>query len=387
MDRVRSGRADRDFLERCFHKLLMNFAWWVNRVDPEGKNLFEGGFLGLDNITVFDRSTRCPSGSRLLQADATGWMGMYCLNLMRIALELAKQNRVYESLASKFFQHYAYVASAMKHMGGRDYTLWDDRDGFFHDVLVRPDGRFVPLRVRSLVGLIPLFAVERLEEDWIAPFVEFRSCVDWFRRNRGDLVRDVVHECRRDGKRNLILTIVDDAQLARVLRRAWDPAEFLSPHGVRSLSKAHEAEPFSFDGLTVGYEPAEAESKLKGGNSNWRGPVWFPTCFLLIESLRKLGKAYGDDFLVETPAFEGAVNFRALAGDLADRLIGLFLRGPDGMRPCDGGQTRFRDDPHWRDLLLFHEYFHGDNGAGLGASHQTGWTALVASLIDEWRAH
>ncbi len=386
MDKVRNGRGDRRFLERCFHKLLINFTWWVNKVDRAGNNLFEGGFLGLDNITVLDRSVPFNDGAVLEQSDATGWMGMFCLNLMRIAMELAKKNRAYEMLAVKFFQHYAYIAAAMKHMGNRDYALWDDRDGFFYDVLRYPDGRFSKLRVRSLVGLIPLFAVERLEEAWLGPFPEFRGALDWFLRNRRELVADVVHTTRRDNKVTHVLTIVNEEQLRRLLDRVWDEHEFLAPHGIRSLSRAHAARPFELDGLSVSYEPAEAVCKLKGGNSNWRGPIWFPTCFLLIESLRKLGAMFGPDITLTPPASGGRpLTFGQMANELADRLIRIFTRGPDGRRPVFGTSRRFQEDPHWRDNLLFYEYFHGDTGAGLGASHQTGWTALVASLIDEWR--
>jgi hypothetical protein len=385
MARIRTGAADHDFLERCFHKLALNFTWWINKVDRSGNNIFEGGFLGLDNITVVDRSTCGQDGTVLEQSDATGWMGMFCLNMMRIALELAKTNHVYESLATKFFQHYIYVASAMKNMGGRNYQLWDEQDGFFYDVLRYPDGRFSKFRVRSLVGLIPLFAVERLEYKWIEPFKEFRSCLDWFLKHRADLCKDVVHNVQHEDDTTYVLTIVDDRQLERILQRVWDPAEFLSDYGVRSLSKAHLSEPFVWNDRSVSYEPAEANVKLKGGNSNWRGPIWFPTCFLLIESLRKLGKAYGPDFTIGTCTSEGRMTFHDLAEDLADRLIRIFTRGPDGRRPVYGGTEVFQHDPHWRDLILFYEYFHGDNGAGLGASHQTGWTALVASLIDEWR--
>jgi hypothetical protein len=387
MDRIRNGRADTAFLERCFHKLLINFAWWINKVDRAGNNIFEGGFLGLDNITVVDRSTPARDGSVLEQADATGWMGMFCLVMMRMALELAKDNRVYEGLATKFFQHYAYVASAMKHMGGRDYQLWDERDGFFYDVLRYPDGRFRKFRVRSLVGLIPLFAVERLEVHWIKPFKEFTACLDWFLRNRHDLVANVVHTVEDAGQTTHVLTIVDRDQLARLFERMWNADEFLSPYGIRSLSKAHEAQPFELDGLSVGYEAAEAVCKIKGGNSNWRGPIWLQTCFLLIESLRKLGRAFGRTFTVCPPATDRRpITFPEMARDLAHRLIRIFTRDASGRRPVYGGTRKFQDDPHWRDLILFYEYFHGDNGAGLGASHQTGWTALVASLIDEWRS-
>ena len=385
MDRIRSGKADRSFLERCFHKLLINFAWWINKVDREGNNLFEGGFLGLDNITVVDRSGRfCQDGAILEQADATGWMGMFCLNMLRIALELAKENSTYESMATKFFQHYAYVAAAMKRMGNRDYQLWDERDGFFYDVLRYPDGRFRKFRVRSLVGLIPLFAVERLELPWIKPFKEFSACLNWFLKNPRDLVQDVVHTVERDGVTTHVLTIVNEKQLVRLAQRIWDPAEFMSDYGVRSLSKFHEHHPFEFDGRSVGYEPAEAVSKIKGGNSNWRGPIWMPTNFLLIESLRKLGQAYGESFAVALPDGK-TLTFREMARDLADRLIRLFTQDQAGRRPLHGHSRLFQDDPHWRDHLLYYEYFHGDNGAGLGASHQTGWTALAASLLDEWR--
>ena len=386
MDRIRTGKADRDFLEKCFHKLLINFAWWVNKVDSEGNNIFEGGFLGMDNITVIDRSTKMASGAVLEQSDASGYMGMFCLNLLRIALELAKENKVYESLAIKFFQHYAYVAGAMKHMGNRDYQLWDEKDGFFYDVLRHPNGEFTKFRLRSLVGLVPLFAVERLELEWIKPFKEFSPAFHWFMKNRQDLVKNVVHKVEENGQISYALTIVDEEQLSRLMHRLMNQSEFLSDYGVRSLSKAHEKKPFEYEGMVVGYEPGESDSKLKGGNSNWRGPIWFPTSFLLIESIRKLGKAFGPRFTVSTPATNGqAITFPMMAKEIADRLISIFARNESGMRPVHGKCKRFQNDPHWKDLILFYEYFHGDNGTGLGASHQTGWTGLVASLIDEWR--
>jgi hypothetical protein len=382
MDRIRSGKADRDWLERCFHKLLINFAWWINKVDREGNNVFEGGFLGLDNITVVDRSKSSSDGTTIEQSDATGWMGMFCLNLMRIALELAKENPTYEALATKFFQHYTYVAAAMKHMGNRDYSLWDEEDGFFYDVLRYPDGRFHKLRVRSLVGLIPLFAVERLEESWMEPFSVFKSNFHWFLKNRAEQVRGVVHTVENDSGTTHALTILNQDQIRRIAQRIMDPNEFLSDYGVRSLSKAHGDHPFVFDGQAVGYEPAESLIKIKGGNSNWRGPLWFPTSFLLIESLRKLGKAFGNN--ASGPDNPG-LPFKDMAQQIADRMIMTFARDANGRRAVYGDSDKFQNDPHWRDHILFYEYFHGDDGHGLGASHQTGWTALIASLIDEWR--
>jgi hypothetical protein len=386
--RRHTGRSDRQFLEKCFHKLLINFAWWVNKVDAEGNNVFEGGFLGLDNIAMFDRSQRFADGTMLKQSDATGWMGMFCLNLMRIALELARTNPAYNALATKFFEHYVYIGAAMKHIGGRAFELWSERDGFFYDSLRRPDGSFHKCRVRSLVGLIPLYAIERLEETWLGPFPEFRGNFDWFLRNRTRITQRCVTTLTREEQRVHVLALINEEQLRRLLARVLDPEEFLSPYGVRSLSKYHQQHPFVFAGLSVGYEPAEALSTLKGGNSNWRGPIWFPTNFLMIDALRKLGQAYGPSFLIQCPGAgpgEAPGTLTDLARDLADRLIRLFTRDAAGRRPICGRQEKFQTDPHWRDHLLFYEYFHGDTGAGLGASHQTGWTGLVATLIDEWR--
>lgn len=386
MDRIRSGRADREFLERCFHKLLINFAWWINKVDSSGNNIFEGGFLGLDNITLFDRSDKLPGGAVLEQSDATGWMGLFCLNMMRIALELAKENRTYESLATKFFQHYIYVGAAMKHMGGRNYNLWDEQDGFFYDVLRYPDGHFEKLRVRSMVGLIPLYAVERLETDWMTQFPEFTRNLNWFLENRQDLVQKCVNRIPGPTGDTLALSIVDRSQLERMLQFLVDPNEFLSDYGLRSLSKAHLDAPFVLGGNRVTYEPGEADCKIKGGNSNWRGPIWFPTAFLMIESLRKLAKAHGDEVSVVDPAGR-RWTIGEIAKTHAERLIAMFARDANGRRPEYGNIEKFQTDPHWRDYLTFHEYFHGDTGVGLGASHQTGWTGLIASLIDEWRRH
>jgi hypothetical protein len=386
IEKERTGKGDRVFLERCFHKLLINFAWWVNKVDSQGNNVFEGGFLGLDNITVVDRSEKLPGGAILEQSDATGWMGFFCLYLMRMALELAEQDKVYEGLATKFFEHYIYIAAAMKKMGGRNYQLWDEHDGFFYDVLRYPNGEFHRFRVRSLVGLIPMYAVEVLQDKDLKPHPEFLYNVDWFIKNRAELVGHACYSESRKGTRRHVLSIVDQHQLAKLLQRLWDPEEFLSDGGIRSLSKIHDRHPFVFGNSEVRYEPAEADVKIKGGNSNWRGPIWFPTSYLIVESLVRFSDAFGSDFAVKTPGSPNkALTPREMAQEIANRMIGLFKRNSDGKRPIWGGTKKFQEDPHWHDCLLFNEYFHGDNGAGLGANHQTGWTGLVANLIDEWR--
>ena len=384
IERIATGKPDWEFLEKCFHKLLLNFTWWINKVDSEGNNIFEGGFLGLDNITVMDRSERLEDGYRLEQADATGWVGMFSLVMMRTALELAKNNKTYEALATKFFQHYVYVGAAMKNMGGKGISLWSEDDGFFHDVVQCPDGHFEILAIRSLVGIIPLYAAERLEAQWMEPFAEFTKRFHWFLQNRQDLVQKCCYPVRGDKGDSHVLTIFDQQQLVRLLERVFDPNEFLSPFGIRSLSKAHATHPFRIRNREVRYEPAESDSKLKGGNSNWRGPIWFPTTFLIIESLKKLQKAYGGTFTVKLPSGESS-SFDHLARTLADRLIAIFTRNNEGERPVFGSSHKFQSDPHFRDYILFYEYFHGETGQGLGASHQTGWTALVATLIDEWR--
>jgi hypothetical protein len=383
-EKTGTGTKDREFLEKCFHKLLINFAWWVNKVDSAGNNVFEGGFLGLDNITVIDRSEKLPGGAVLEQSDATGWMGMFCLNLMRIALELAEDNKAYESLALKFFEHYIYIGAAMKNMGGRNYSLWDENDGFFYDVLSYPDGSFHKFRVRSLVGIIPLYAAETLKLSDIANFQEFRTNFLWFAKNRKQLTDSCCHYI--ESKQLYELTIANENQLRRMLERLVSPEEFLSDFGIRSMSKFHEQHPFTFGRSEVRYDPAESDNKIKGGNSNWRGPIWFPTTFLVIESLRTLGLGYGDDFKLSIPGDAGGErNLLEIAGEIANRMIRIFTRNSQGERPVHGGTKKFQQDTHWKDLVLFYEYFNGDNGAGLGASHQTGWSALVASLIDDWR--
>ena len=391
IDEKQRGRKDKVFLERVFQKLLLNFTWWVNRKDTEGNNIFEGGFLGLDNVGVFDRSAPLPTGGHLEQADGTAWMGMYCLNMLRIALELARDNIAYEDMATKFFEHFIYIADAIKG-NERQQGLWDEADGFFYDKIHLPDGTEIPLKLRSLVGLIPLFAVETLEPDLLADLPDFKLRLEWFVKNRPNLAGQVASLTEPGEGGRLLLSLVDQDQLLRVMKRMLDTGQFLSDHGIRSLSKRHEREPYSFwhqgQVHTVRYEPAESESSLFGGNSNWRGPVWFPVNYLMIESIQKFHHYYGDEFTVQLPRRSGnEVTLQRVAQELSERLIALFRRAEDGRRPYNGDITMLQEDPEFRDYILFHEYFHGDNGAGLGASHQTGWTALVAKLIQQLGGH
>jgi len=383
-----TGTADRAFLERAFHKLLINFTWWVNRKDLEGHNVFQGGFLGLDNIGIFDRSAPLPTGGHLEQADGTAWMGMFCLNMLAIALELARENRGYEDVATKFFEHFLYIAGALNNIGDDGIALWDDRDEFFYDVLHMPDGSWQRLGVRSLVGLIPLLAVETVEPDLLEMLPNFKARLEWFLANQPDLA-GLVSRWRQMGMgERRLLALLRGHRMKRVLRRMLDPAEFLSDYGVRAVSRHHADHPYvlSMNGMSHGvmYEPAESRSGVFGGNSNWRGPIWFPINYLLIEALQKFHHYYGDDFLVECPTGSGSKKtLWEISQDLACRLTRIFLRGPDGRRPVYGGRDVAQFDPHWRDYVLFHEYFHGDTGEGLGASHQTGWTALVAKLLEQ----
>jgi len=382
------GQADRAFLEKVFHKLMLNFTWWVNRKDAEGMNIFQGGFLGLDNIGVFDRSAPLPTGGHIEQSDGTSWMAMYTLNLLAIAMELAREDPAYEDVASKFWEHFMYIAHAMNNRGGEGIELWDETDGFYYDVLHLPDGRHFPLKVRSMVGLIPLFAVETLEPELVNRLPGFKRRLEWFIDNRPDLTGSCA--CMRtpgQGERRL-LSIVDPDRLSRVLRFMLDEQEFLSPYGIRAVSRFHKDHPYtlSVDGMEhrVDYEPAESSTGLFGGNSNWRGPIWFPVNYLIIESLQKFHYYLGDDYKVECPTGSGRMmTLWEVAAELSRRLTRIFLRGRDGRRPVYGGTEKFQTDPHWRDLILFHEYFHGDNGAGVGASHQTGWTGVVAKLLQQ----
>ncbi len=383
-----TGKADRAFLERVFHKLLLNFTWWVNRKDSEGHNVFQGGFLGLDNIGVFDRSAPLPTGGHLEQSDGTAWMGMYCLNMLRIALELARENHAYEDVATKFFEHFLYIADALNNIAGEGISLWDEEDQFFYDVLHMPDDSHVPLKVRSLVGFIPLLAVETIEPDLLDALPEFKARLEWFLEHRPNLAKLVSrwHEPGMEERR--LLALVRGHRMKRLLKRMLDPEEFLSDYGIRAISKYHAEHPYDYRAhgmdYIVRYEPAESSTGLFGGNSNWRGPIWFPINFLLIESLQKFHHYYGDDFLVECPTGSGQkLTLWQIADHLSCRLTHIFLRGEDGCRPVFGTNEIFQTNPHWSDNLLFYEYFHGDTGRGVGASHQTGWTAVVAKLLEQ----
>ena len=385
----RKDQGDLAFLERVFHKLMLNFTWWVNRKDIEGRNVFQGGFLGLDNIGVFDRSALLPTGGYITQSDGTSWMAMYCLNLMRIALELAQYNHTYEDIATKFFEHFLYIAKAMYNIGDQGIGLWDEKDEFYYDVL-NCNGRVVPLKVRSLVGLIPLFAVETLEPDFLEKVPEFSRRLDWFLNYRPDLASLVSRWCEPGYGERRLLSLLRGHRMKMLLKRMLDESEFLSDYGVRSLSKYHQEHPyvFSVEGneSTVTYQPAESDSDLFGGNSNWRGPIWFPVNYLIIESLQKFHHYYGDDFKVECPTGSGNfVTVNNVARELTRRLNCIFLEDENEQRAVYNHSHKLRTDPHFRDFVLFHEYFDGDTGRGIGASHQTGWTGLIAKLLQPRR--
>jgi hypothetical protein len=378
------GRRDQQFLARVFQKLLLNFTWWVNRKDAEGNNLFGGGFLGLDNIGVFDRSKGIPEGGRLEQADGTAWMAFYCGSMLSMAMELAKHDRTYSDMASKFFEHFVHIVDAMNSLGGTG--LWDEQDGFYYDKFYY-DGTVTPMRIRSIVGIIPLFAVEVLDNAVIDQLPEFKKRTQWFLDNRSDLSHHVSYlETSAHGGRRL-LAVPSRERLERVLRYVFDENEFLSPYGVRSMSRVHRDQPFVFSihgrDQRVSYAPGESDTNLFGGNSNWRGPIWLPLNFLLIESLERYDYFYGDSFQVECPTGSGNwVRLHDAAQELRRRLARIFLPDDDGKRPCHGTARMFQDDAHAQDLLLFHEYFHGEDGHGLGASHQTGWTALITRTLE-----
>ena len=395
IEQERTGKGDRAFLETVFHKMLLNFTWWVNRKDEDNRNVFQGGFLGLDNIGVFDRSAPLPGGGHMDQADGTSWMAMYSLNMLRIALELAIENPVYESIATKFFEHFLHIAHAMNDIGGTGEGLWDEQDQFYYDVLHMPTGNNIPIRVRSLVGLSPLFAVETLRPELLEKVPNFTRRMEWFLENRPDLA-GLVSRWHEPGVGDTrLLSLLRGSRMKALLRRMLNETEFLSEFGIRAISKEHEANPYQIpcDGsmtvscgsqASVKYEPAESTTSMFGGNSNWRGPIWFPMNYLLIESMKKFHGYYGDDFKIECP--EGSGNRMTIAdaaNEVARRITSIYTNDDQGHRPVYNKYPKMRDDPHFKDHILFYEYFHGDNGRGVGASHQTGWTALVASLIAE----
>jgi hypothetical protein len=386
MDKKTTGTGDQQFLETIFLKLLLNFTWWVNRKDKEGNNIFEGGFLGMDNIGIFDRNAPLPDGSLLEQSDSTSWMCMYSLNMMRIALELAKTNPVYQDMATKFFEHFLYIANAMAGQVEDNPDLWDDEDEFFYDVLKKPGCAPVKLRIRSMVGLIPLLVVEVIDDELLNTQKDFAERLHWFLANQPKMASLVSRWGEKGKDQKHLLSLLRGHRMKRILYRMLDETEFLSDHGIRALSKYHEEHPYELqiDGsnLSIKYTPGESDIPLFGGNSNWRGPVWMPANFLIIDSLKRFHDYYGDDFKVEYPTHSGNFfSLKEISDKLADRVISLFTRDPEGNRPIYGNNPLLQSDPHFKDYILFFEYFHGDTGLGLGASHQTGWTALVSRLL------
>jgi len=387
---INNGKGDRVFLERVFHKLLLNFTWWVNQKDTAGNNIFEGGFLGLDNIGVFDRSQPLPIGGRTEQADGTSWMAMYALNMLRISTELALENSVYEDTASKFFEHFLYIAGAMTNIGGDGIGLWDEEEQFFFDVIHLPDGHSEHMKVKSIVGLIPLFAVEILDNATLDRLPSFKRRLEWILENRPDLA-SLISRWHEEGKdHSRLLSLLRGHRMTMVLKRMLDETEFLSDYGIRALSKAHKDEPYEFHYhgrvFSVSYKPGESDSGMFGGNSNWRGPIWFPINYMLVESLLKYDQYYGGTFKIEYPTGSGKeLSLKEIAGEISGRLTSIFTLNSKGQRPFYGDVKKFSQDPHFRDNLLFYEYFHGDNGRGCGASHQTGWTGLIADLIQTFK--
>jgi hypothetical protein len=384
--KLNGGKGDRKFLEEAFHKLLLNFTWWVNKKDYNGNNIFQGGFLGMDNIGVFDRSNQLPTGGFIEQSDGTSWMAMFTLNMLRMSLELAKENSTYESLATKFFEHFLYIAGAMANINKEGVDLWDEADEFFYDVLHTPDNQRIKMKVRSMVGLIPLFAVEVLDNEIFDALPRFRTRLKWFLENRPELASLISRwEEKGKGERHL-LSLLRGHRMKRLLKRMLDENEFLSDYGVRALSKKHLHEPYKFlangNEFSVTYAPGESDTHLFGGNSNWRGPIWFPVNYLLIESLQRFHHYYGDDFKVEHPTGSGNLfTLHEIADDLSERMVNIFKRNSEGVRPVFGHYEKLQTDKYFHDYILFYEYFHGDNGRGVGATHQTGWTGLVAKLI------
>ena len=382
-EKLQGGKGDRKFLEEVFHKLLLNFTWWVNKKDNNGNNIFQGGFLGMDNIGVFDRSAQLPTGGYIEQSDGTSWMAMFTLNMMRMSLELAKENPTYQSLATKFFEHFLYIAGAISNEG---IDLWDEEDEFYYDVLHTPDNRRTPMKIRSMVGLIPLFAVEVLDEELFQRMPEFKQRLEWFLLNRPDLANLISRWGAKGKNERHLLSLLRGHRMKRILRRMLDETEFLSPYGIRALSKVYDKDPFKFyangNEFSVKYTPGEGDTALFGGNSNWRGPIWFPVNYLIIESLQRFHHYYGDDFKIEYPTGSGQKKtLKEIANDLSDRMINIFRKDKDGNRPVYANHPKLQTDSNFNNYILFYEYFHGDSGRGVGATHQTGWTGLVAKLI------
>jgi hypothetical protein len=384
LEKLRKGQGDLDWLERSFHKLLINFTWWVNRKDRSGNNAFEGGFLGLDNIGVFDRSSPLPTGGYLEQADGTAWMALFCQNMLEIAVELTLAKPAYIHMVVKFIEHFMWIAASLTRAG--EYGMWDEEDGFFYDVLRLPDGRAQRLKVRSMVGLLPLCAVTVFDRELKGKFPEMEERLRRFLEARPEL-RAFIHDPGKTGYAGRRLTsVLDENKLRRVLTSMLNEKEFLSPYGIRSLCLSHAERPFVFyvgaQEYRVSYLPAESDTGMFGGNSNWRGPIWMPVNGLIIRALLQYYSYYGNDFTVECPTGSGRqMNLYQVAEEITRRLASIFLRDKDGRRPVYGGSRKFQDDPHWRDYIQFYEYFHGDNGAGLGASHQTGWTGIIARAM------
>jgi hypothetical protein len=386
IDQKLQGKGDRNFLEEVFHKLLLNFTWWVNKKDYNGNNIFQGGFLGMDNIGVFDRSAQLPTGGFIEQSDGTSWMAMFTLNMLRMSLELAKENPVYQNLATKFFEHFLYIAGAMANVGNEGINLWDEEDEFFYDVLHTPDNQRTTMKVRSMVGLIPLFAVEVLDEELFKSNPEFTERLEWFLHNRPDLANLISRWGEKGKKERHLLSLLRGHRMKCLLRRMLDETEFLSTYGIRALSKVYDAYPFKFyakdSEFTVKYTPGESDTSLFGGNSNWRGPIWFPVNYLLIESLQRFHHYYGDDFKIEHPTGSGKMHtLREIADNLSERLVAIFSKDKEGHRPVFTDHPGIANDPNFNNYIFFYEYFHGDTGRGVGATHQTGWTGLVAKLI------
>lgn len=388
IEKAMYDREDRIFLERVFQKLIINFTWWINRKDEANRNIFEGGFLGLDNIGAFNRSFISPTEGCLEQSDATGWMGMYCLNCLQIALELAMGDHVYEDIATKFFEHFVYIADAINNITGEVEGLWDDEHGFYYSLLVKPDGDILRISQDNMAGMVPLFAVATNNSSIPPKFPRYRSRFHWFIENHPEMLKNVADLGKLGEEERILLAFANGEKLSKILKKILDEDQFLGPYGVRSVSKRLAKEPFVINlggkEFKLDYEPAESTTPLFGGNSNWRGPVWFPLNFLLIESLQKFDYYYGANLEVECPVGSGKMmRLWDVSLEISGRLINTFLKDKDGRRPVYGGIEKFQNDPHWRDYILFHEYFHGDNGAGLGASAQTGWTGLVAKLIHQ----